>query len=199
MNVILYIHGKGGTAAEAEHYKSLFPSCDVVGLDYKGYTPWETKKEIKDAVKSLKSRYDRIILIANSIGAFFCMNAGVDELVWRAYFISPIVDMEKLILDMMLRANITESELQEKGVIQTDDEELSWKYLSYVREQPIKWKVPTEILYGDKDNLTTYETIAEFSQKHNAHLTVMKNGEHWFHTKEQMRFLDNWMGVQKSE
>ena len=47
MNVILYIHGKGGTAAEAEHYKSLFPSCDVVGLDYKGYTPWETKKEIK--------------------------------------------------------------------------------------------------------------------------------------------------------
>lgn len=108
MNVILYIHGKGGTAAEAEHYKSLFPSCDVVGLDYKGYTPWETKKEIKDAVKSLKSRYDRIILIANSIGTFFCMNAGVDELVWRAYFISPIVDMEQLILDMMLRANITE-------------------------------------------------------------------------------------------
>ena len=199
MNVILYIHGKGGTAAEAEHYKSLFPSCDVVGLDYKGYTPWETKKEIKDAVKSLKSRYDRIILIANSIGAFFCMNAGVDELVWRAYFISPIVDMEKLILDMMLRANITESELQEKGVIQTDGEELSWKYLSYVREQPIKWKVPTEILYGDKDNLTPYETIAEFSRKHNAHLTVMKNGEHWFHTKEQMQFLDNWVGVQKSE
>lgn len=194
MNVILYIHGKGGTAAEAEHYKSLFPSCDVVGLDYKGYTPWETKKEIKDAVKSLKSRYDRIILIANSIGAFFCMNAGIDELVWRAYFISPIVDMEKLILDMMLRANITESELQEKGVIQTDGEELSWKYLSYVREQPIKWKVPTEILYGDKDNLTTYETITEFSRKHNAHLTVMKNGEHWFHTKEQMRFLDNWIG-----
>ena len=63
-----------------------------------------------------------------------------------------------------------------------------------MREQPIKWKVPTEILYGDKDNLTTYETIAEFSRKHNEHLTVMKNGEHWFHTKEQMRFLDNWIG-----
>mgnify|MGYP007037201117 CR=1 FL=1 len=21
----------------------------------------------------------------------------------------------------------------------------------------------------------------------------MKNGEHWFHTKEQMEFLDNWI------
>jgi len=21
----------------------------------------------------------------------------------------------------------------------------------------------------------------------------MKNGEHWFHTEEQMKFLDNWI------
>ena len=177
----------------------MFPDYEVIGLDYKTFTPWETGKEIHDAVSEFKSRYEKIILIANSIGAFFSMNADLDGLIEKAYFISPIVDMEKLILDMMLRANITESELQEKGVIQTDGEELSWKYLSYVREQPIKWKVPTEILYGDKDNLTPYETIAEFSRKHNAHLTVMKNGEHWFHTKEQMQFLDNWVGVQKSE
>ena len=195
MNVVLYVHGKGGSAAEAEHYKPLFPSCDVVGLDYKSDMPWEVKTEIKETVKSLKARYDRVILIANSIGTFFCMNADIDELVRKAYFISPIVDMEKLILDMMLRANITESELQEKGTIQTNSgEELSWEYLSYVREHPIKWNVPTEILYGGKDNLTTYETITEFSRKHHAHLTVMKNGEHWFHTEEQMRFLDNWMG-----
>ncbi|MBR4172868.1 MAG: alpha/beta hydrolase [Clostridia bacterium] len=196
MNVVLYVHGKGGSAAEAEHYKPLFPSCDVVGLDYKSDTPWEIKTEIKETAKSLKARYGRVILIANSIGAFFCMNADIDELIFNAYFISPIVDMEKLILDMMLRANITELELQEKGIIQTDSEELSWKYLSYVREHPIKWSVPTEILYGDKDHLTAYETITDFSRKHNAHLTVMENGEHWFHTKEQMRFLDDWMGCQ---
>lgn len=193
MNVVLYVHGKGGSAAEAEHYKPLFPSCDVVGLDYKSDTPWEIKTEIKETAKSLKARYGRVILIANSIGAFFCMNACIDELVWKAYFISPIVDMEKLILDMMLRVNITESELQEKGIIQTDGEELSWEYLSYVRNHPIKWNVPTEILYGGKDHLTTYETITEFSRKHHAHLTVMKNGEHWFHTEEQMRFLDDWI------
>jgi len=24
-------------------------------------------------------------------------------------------------------------------------------------------------------------------------LTVMKGGEHWFHTKEQMAFLDAWI------
>ena len=194
MNVILYVHGKGGNPAEAEHYKPLFPSFDVIGLDYKSHTPWETKTEIEHAVKSLKENYGSVILIANSIGAFFCINAGIDELVRKAYFISPIVDMEKLISDMMNRYDITESKLQEKGIIQTDfGEELSWKYLSYVREHPVKWSVPTEILYGSKDNLIAYETIAEFSRKHNAHLTVMENGGHWFHTEDEMRFLDNWM------
>lgn len=24
-------------------------------------------------------------------------------------------------------------------------------------------------------------------------LTIMKNGEHWFHTEEQMQFLDAWI------
>lgn len=34
-------------------------------------------------------------------------------------------------------------------------------------------------------------TITDFAARHHASLTVMKNGEHWFHTKEQLEFLDN--------
>ena len=44
-----------------------------------------------------------------------------------------------------------------------------------------------------KDNLTSYSTISEFAKQVNATLTVMKNGEHWFHTDEQMKFLDDWI------
>ena len=76
--LILYIHGKGGSAAECEHYKPLFPDCEVFGLDYQTFTPWETGAEIRTAVEKLKDGYESIILIANSIGAFFCMNAGID-------------------------------------------------------------------------------------------------------------------------
>ena len=100
--LILYIHGKGGSAAECEHYKPLFPDCEVFGLDYQTFTPWETGAEIRTAVEKLKDGYESIILIANSIGAFFCMNAGIDGMLRKAYFISPIVDTEKLIGDMML-------------------------------------------------------------------------------------------------
>jgi len=88
------------------------------------------------------------------------MNAGIDAMIRRAYFISPVVDMEKLILNMMSRANVTETELEERGVIPTSfGENLSWDYLCYVRKNPVCWTVPTRILYGSRDNLTSCETM----------------------------------------
>jgi len=197
-HIVLYIHGKNGSAAESEHYAPLFPDSKVIGLDYQTFTPWETGKEIKDAVGTLKAEYGDVILIANSIGAFFSMNAGIDTMIRRAYFISPIVDMEKLIGNMLLWAGVTEAELESRGVIHTDfGEDLSREYLRYVRSHPIQWDVPTQILYGENDNLTASETILVFAERHNAALTVMKGGEHWFHTDEQMRFLDDW--IRKNE
>lgn len=112
----------------------------------------------------------------------------------RAFFISPIVNLERLITDMMSWANVTEEDLQEKKYIETEfGETLSWEYLSYVRENPITWNVRTDILYGDKDNLTAIYTIKAFAKEHNTPLTIMEQGEHWFHTEEQMTFLDNWI------
>ena len=102
--------------------------------------------------------------------------------------------MEKLITEMMAWANVTEGELYKRKEIQTDfGEVLSWEYLCYVKEHPVVWTIPTHILYGERDNLTSYETISNFANRINATLTVMENGEHWFHTEEQMEFLDNWM------
>ena len=191
---VLYIHGKGGSAAEADHYKELFTSYEVIGLDYKTNTPWETGQEISEAVDKLSDTYEEIVLIANSIGAFFSMNGNIDDKINRAFFISPIVNMEKLITDMMSWANVTEEDLQEKKYIETEfAETLSLEYLSYVREHPITWNVRTDILYGDKDNLTAIHTIKEFAKEHNTTLTIMEQGEHWFHTEEQMTFLDNWI------
>ena len=193
-DIVLYIHGKGGNAGESDHYKLLFPECEVIGLDYQTFTPWETGREIYDAAAELKSKYTNIILIANSIGAFFSMHSGADKMIRRAFFISPVIDMEKLICGMMKLENVNEKDLAEKGVISTSfGEKLSWEYLCYVREHPIQWKVPTEILYGCRDDLTSYETVSAFAKEHDAGLTVMTNGEHWFHTDEQMCFLDKWI------
>ena len=145
-------------------------------------------------MEGLKAEGKCVIVIANSIGAYFSMNAGIDAMIEKAWFISPIVDMEKLITDMMRGANVTEAELEAKGTIHTAfGEDLSWNYLCYVRSHPIRWTAPTQILYGSCDNLTPFKTIRDFAKTHHAALTVMEEGEHWFHTEEQMRFLDDWI------
>ena len=36
---VIYIHGKGGNAEEAIHYKPFFSDCDVIGLDYTAQFP----------------------------------------------------------------------------------------------------------------------------------------------------------------
>ena len=193
-NAVLYIHGKGGSAGESEYYRPLFSGSEVIGLDYRTFTPWETGKEIREAVEALRAEYENITLIANSIGAFFCMHAGIDATIRSAYFISPIVDMKRLILDTMAWAGVPEQDLKERGTVSTAfGEDLSWDYLCWVREHPARWNAPTRILYGSCDNLTAYETIAAFADAHGAELTVMENGEHWFHTEEQMRFLTGWI------
>ena len=136
--LIIYVHGKGGNADEAEHYKQLFTGSDVIGFDYHSQNPWDAKEEFSKFVDSYIAKYDSVILVANSIGAFFCLFSLSDKKIDRAFLISPIVDMEKLICDMMLWANVNESELAEKKEIETDfGETLSWDYLCYVREHPI--------------------------------------------------------------
>ena len=194
MNAVLYVHGKGGSAAEAEHYKPLFPGYDVIGLGYRGQTEYLARREIGAAIHGLRQKYDEVILIANSIGAYYSMRAGVDEEIEKAFFISPIVDLEKLIVDIMTLENVTEEELEEKGRIPTAfGEVLSWDHLTFVRQNPIKWSVLTHILYGRKDAFTDVNTMQAFAETHGATLTVMENGEHWFHTDEQMKFLDEWI------
>lgn len=197
-NIIVYVHGKGGSVTEAEHYKPLLPNYEIIGFDYHAQTPWEAREEFPQFFSEQRKHCDSITLAANSIGAFFSLSSLDETLIDKAYFISPVVDMEKLICDMMVWAGVSEQELAEKSEISTDfGETLSWNYLSYVRKHPVSWRVPTCILYGERDNLTSLETISVFAKQIGAELTVMPNGEHWFHTEEQMRFLDKWISAKR--
>ena len=191
---ILYLHGKGGNACEVEQYAKNCPDFYLHGVDYQGSLPWLVQEQIVSDYRILRREYDSVILLANSIGAYFAMHALQNCDIQKALLISPILDMEQLILDMMGWAKVSEQELAQKGAIPTDfGETLSWKYLCFVREHPIDWKVPTEILYAEHDHLTSLQTVTRFAETHNAHLTRLEGGEHWFHTESQLAFLDCWM------
>ena len=67
--LIIYVHGKGGSAEEAEHYRALFPDSDVIGFDYHAQTPWEAKDEFPRFFDLPSSVYPSVLLIAKRMGA----------------------------------------------------------------------------------------------------------------------------------
>ena len=179
--MIVFVHGKGGNAGEAETYRSVFTDEEILSLDYKSETPWEFKEE----AGILLGDRTGFTLIAHSIGVFFFMSSGLASRVKEAFFISPVSDMETVILSMMESANVSESELRKKGNIG----ELSWEYLSYVRNNPIRWDVPTHAIAGSLDEVMPVSVTRKVFDD----LTVLEGSRHWLHTDEEIRAIKEWL------
>lgn len=94
-NAVIYVHGKGGSSDEANHYKKLFNDhYEIIGFDYKAELPWQAKEEFQNYFDFIAPKYSEILLIANSIGAYFSLISLSEKPITKALFISPIVDME---------------------------------------------------------------------------------------------------------
>ena len=194
MKYILYVHGMGGSPSESEHFRGICPGFEVIGAEYDGSFPAKARDDIRRIYECQLAQQKQVYILANSIGAYFAMLALQGCEVEKAMFISPVLDMERVIMDMMNRAGVSEDDLRMKGEIVTSSGNvLSWEYLRFVRENPPTWNVPTEILYAGNDTITSRETVNNFVSGHDVKLTVMDNGEHWFHTEEQIAFLDEWL------
>ena len=205
--LFLYIHGKMGCKEEAAHFAEIVcpKGYQVLSIDLPGhgertgemeqFVPWEVVPELQAVYGFAQQRWKKINLYANSIGAYFSLLAFQELKPEKSLFVSPILDMEKLIRDMMGWAGVTQELLKEAGEIPTTfGETLSWKYLTYGLEHRIaKWDSPTAILYAGQDHLTARKTVDDFAQRFGCTVTVMENGEHWFHTEAQLAVLDAWL------
>ena len=152
-------------------------------------------EDLKQIIKYAKTNFDEINLWACSMGAYFSLLAYKDEEIEKSFFLSPIVDMKLVIDNMMKYAGVTEEELNEKQEIKTNfGPTLYWDYYKYVKDNPInKWDKSTFVLYGAKDNMQDEKTVKKFCEKFNCMVTVQKNGEHYFHTEEQLKVYKNWL------
>ena len=146
--------------------------------------------DLNKVMEYAKENYDEISVWACSMGAYFSMLAYKDEKIESSIFLSPVVDMKIIIDNMMAWSNVTEDILKEKQEIKTDfGPTLYWDYYEYVRENPIsRWDKKTYILYGEKDELQYKSIIFDFCD-----ITILENGEHYFHTEEQLNFYKSWL------
>ena len=193
--VVVYIHGLCGSHKEAKDYSFFGDDIDVVGLEYKDGNPWEVKEAIRSEFEKITKGYDGVVVIANSIGAFYAYQYLSDFDIQHAFFISPVADMHQLVLNIMKSNGISLEELKKEKAIKIDEKTtLSYDFLKEIEARKDQWAVPTDILYGEKDQLVSVENIVSFLAKHpDARLTIKERAEHYFHTEEEKEFIKNWI------
>ena len=205
--LFLFVHGKQSYKEEAEQLAGIAEPFNYQVLSFDLPEHGERKEEnttftarncgsdLTTIMDSIIGKYESISLYACSIGAYFSLLAYKNISFNKCLFVSPILDMERLIQNMMSWANVTEEELELKKEIETSfGETLSWDYYQFVKNNPVDiWKSKTFILYGEKDNLTKKSVLDSFQNRFNCSVKIMLNGEHYFHTPEQLYYLNNWI------
>lgn len=152
-------------------------------------------KDLETIILYAKKISDYISVFACSMGAYFSLLAYQNETIRQSLFLSPVVDMHRLIKNMMMWFNIDEERLRTQQEIPTPiGKTLYWDYYCFVKENPITcWHPNTSILYGSEDNLTDHEVINAFVNKFACNLSVLEHGEHYFHTAQQLDCLTKWI------
>ncbi|WP_298053073.1 alpha/beta hydrolase [uncultured Campylobacter sp.] len=210
--VYIYAHGQCGSKDDAELLASVV--CEqgrqVISFDLPGhgqrrhepascesifYDPRHTIFEFHEILSYAKKRWDEIALFAVSLGAWLDLQSFRDKKLSDCLFVSPILDMKYVISNIMRRAGVSEERLKQERMILTPvGQPLFWEYWSFVLNNPItKWKTPSRILYAENDDMMPLCIVRNFAQKFDCDLSVMKNGEHWFHTPQQLDYLRRWI------
>ena len=202
----LHVHGKMGCKEEAERLAAI--ACprgwQVLSMDLpehgarkvspETFTPWQVIPELRMCYDWMRPRWDSISLYATSMGCWYSMLALPDRQLAQALFVSPVVDMVKLIQKLMDWSNVTEAQLEREKTIPTEwGEVLSWDYYTWAKEHPVShWNVPTALLFGERDHLTDLATAEAFAARFAAELEIIPDSRHWFQDERQLAALKDW-------
>lgn len=202
--LFLSVHGKMGRKEEAEPFALTATELgwQVLSVDLPEHgarrdsgklDPWHVLPELQKVYDQAANQWRSISLYGVSIGAWFSLLALAERKVDRCLLVSPVLDMEKLIETMLGWAGATPQQLRQQRRIPTSfGETLDWDYYCFARENPVRWRKDTRMLYAGKDHLTPRSTAEDFCRRFGWALTVMEEGEHWFHTGEQLSVLRRW-------
>lgn len=138
-----------------------------------------------------KREFINVNVFAVSYGAYISMQVFKQK-TDKFIMLSPIVNMLKLTYDLMMQNGVTEQELINEKEIVKNYQAFYLEDLKFAQKNPSgEIKGNGYVIYGKNDTLLSFSLIKDFSDKNNCELFVLQNGEHFFHTKEQLDFFKN--------
>ena len=173
--VFLFVHGLHGHKEEAHAFAEVAEpkGYQVLGIDLPlERKPWTVLPLLNEVREYLYKNWKFVSLRANSIGSWFSLLTFQGGKVERALFVSPLLDMKMFIEEQPSREE---------------------DYYKWVIKNPItQWDAPTYILRPEIDQIVSENVGSDFILQHRCQVTIMPDGEHWFHTPEQLAFLEEW-------
>ncbi|MGN1095765.1 MAG: alpha/beta hydrolase [Eubacteriales bacterium] len=204
-NVIIAVHGsmsnKNDVPIDILAHRTFSAGYQTLSFDLPEHgdrkdesVPFKAREcvcDLKKVMEYAKKRWRNISLFSVSIGAYFSLIAYENEELEKAFFLSPVVDMRKMIEGLMAESGVSEEALLCKGEIPTSSgPTLYADYYLYVKDHPIeKWDTPTFILYGNRDNVSGKDTVYGFAEKFSCKINTV-SAEHYFHTEKDLSCLD---------
>lgn len=142
-----------------------------------------------------KSRWRETGLFACSMGAYFSLLSYQEAAFRQCLFLSPVVDMGRLIENMLCWSQLSLQQLEAEGELVTPaGQALYWEDDCFIKAHPItQWPAATDILYGENDDLCERAVLDAFVRRFGCRLQVAERGEHWFRTPEQLAVYRGWL------
>ncbi len=173
--VFLFVHGLHGWKEEALPFaKVAVPKgYHILTVDLTvERKPWEVLLVLNEVRDYMYNNWKSVSIRANSIGSWFSLQAFQSKKVDQALFVSPILDMKRFI----------------ELLPQREDDYYEW----VVNNPIIRWDAPTYILRPKNDQIVDERVNQSFLSSHRCKVQVMDDGEHWFHTLQQLDVLRRW-------
>lgn len=205
---IVAVHGsqshKADTPIEILAQNAVDTGYQVLSFDLPGHgdrkdgAPCKVQACVADLAEVMDfagARWQAVSLFANSLGAYLSLMACASAPLEKAWFLSPLLDMQRMTGNMMRWSGITEERLRGEQAIATPmGPTLYWDDYVYVQEHPVRrWTAHTEILYGEADDTCERDTVEDFACRFSCGLEIVPGGEHYFHTPEQLSAFDAWL------
>lgn len=151
--------------------------------------------ELAAVLEEARRRWTHVGLFANSLGAYFALTAWQEEPLEGAWLLAPVLDLERLIGNMLSWSGAAEDQLRQAGELPTAlGQTLYWDDLRWIRAHPIRrWDTPTWILRGGKDSLCGEKTAEDFSARFGCRLQTVPDAGHDFRAPEEVGYLSRWL------
>lgn len=214
--VFLFTHGRMGSKDDAQLFASIAEEFgyQTISFDLPEHgerkenssykcTIFNCMEDAKTIAEYTFKNWAYVSLYGCSLGAQICLQTFCNDTVFPfedAIFLSPIIDMNYLIDQMMEWFNISEYQLRNQKFIETPIDVLTIDQYDFYRTHPISiWPFQTNILFGAKDNLQNQRIHSEFLESFGGILTISDTSEHPFMAPDDRNILTNWYRMTLSE